>query len=885
MNRILKSLLAAAALLMAGGAQAQNFTEWGNSDPSRQLSDAPTSCGEYYLPFDPCPKVEIKQRDIELAARDINVGKRGDHHTLPQYRALGWDTVITCDAANRNITLSSMPYIPAQYFNGQYTVDAIEYNPPDATFHQGERLDLNCDDIFTVTPTQIAYPFYFFGQRKTQFRLGDNGMITFSTETMSNDHCTSTTTPKPYCPYSISGDDYYLPWKPDEGHTPGGDSYFTRMHDGIYGVYEDTHPLPSTVTAPQGVYYGVLDTFPCRKIVATWNEIPLYNSQTGNRQSYQIVCYEGSNIIEMHIKRRGCCSTTNNGRGYIGIQNATGAGQVKGANGTPNVEVHPNAHAAYYPTAAHLGLTSTQYAKGELKGNLSTTLTNIAIRFTPQGRTQKVYGWYVLNDDGTHDTLPYTDDGVTSYQEKMQGDQTDMYPDWNDASCPSLTLCHMRGLTKTTKVVFWMNFRNANNDWYELSDTITIGVNRNNDLALHDLNSPAAERVHNYCENDPRPLALDFSNLNDTVHTTWHVTRVSGGQEIELPNSVLTFGNEYEVIDDSVKRMFVTLANQLPEEGYRKNKIDSIYIQVSADFNNGCDSNSRLLVRIFPLFDTTVVEKICMGESYYWTADSVTYRTTTQRTAHLHSQPGCDSTVHLDLTVLDVAYIVQEVTDCKPFRWTEGNDSIYSASNAASATGDTVHRLNPWGCEDVYQLSFTLLPVEAKIRSSLESFDYDHLDVELTDISSGSDRRKWILPDGTTQSGTQAYYTIPQEASEAEFQLVAFSTFGECTDTTSIVLPFNKETVYMPNIFTPDNREGNYLFGAHSTNTLTYEMFIYNRRGELVYSCNNVNCTWDGKNLNGQACPQGAYVYFIRYTNTFEPDRTHVLRGTVTLVR
>ena len=43
--------------------------------------------------------------------------------------------------------------------------------------------------------------------------------------------------------------------------------------------------------------------------------------------------------------------------------------------------------------------------------------------------------------------------------------------------------------------------------------------------------------------------------------------------------------------------------------------------------------------------------------------------------------------------------------------------------------------------------------------------------------------------------------------------------------------------------------------------------------------------TWDGKDLNGNACPQGTYVYIIRYVSTFEPDREHLLKGTVTLIR
>jgi gliding motility-associated-like protein len=89
----------------------------------------------------------------------------------------------------------------------------------------------------------------------------------------------------------------------------------------------------------------------------------------------------------------------------------------------------------------------------------------------------------------------------------------------------------------------------------------------------------------------------------------------------------------------------------------------------------------------------------------------------------------------------------------------------------------------------------------------------------------------------------------------------------------------------MPNVFTPDNPNGNNRFGSVSRKTLYQEMLIYNRRGELVFRCNEPDCSWDGRDLNGNPCVQDAYVYIIRYTNEFEPNNTKVIKGTVTLLR
>ena len=90
---------------------------------------------------------------------------------------------------------------------------------------------------------------------------------------------------------------------------------------------------------------------------------------------------------------------------------------------------------------------------------------------------------------------------------------------------------------------------------------------------------------------------------------------------------------------------------------------------------------------------------------------------------------------------------------------------------------------------------------------------------------------------------------------------------------------------FAPNIFTPESPAGNNTFGSVSTKTVQQEMIIYNRRGEMVFRCEGPDCTWDGRDLDGNPCIQGAYVYIIRYTNEFEPKKTRVLRGTVTLLR
>ena len=191
---------------------------------------------------------------------------------------------------------------------------------------------------------------------------------------------------------------------------------------------------------------------------------------------------------------------------------------------------------------------------------------------------------------------------------------------------------------------------------------------------------------------------------------------------------------------------------------------------------------------------------------------------------------------------------------------------------------------NIYGCDSIVQLDFTLRPLTAKLRSDVDHFDLDHLDAVLTDISIGGNGRVWKLPGASDQTGVNAYYSIPAELDGANITLIAKSPYG-CEDSAKIYLPLNKEHFWMPNAFTPDNPAGNNTFGSVSTKTLHQEMLIYNRRGELVFSCKGTDCAWNGRDFNGNPCVQGAYVYIIRYSNEFEPNVTHTIRGTVMLIR
>jgi gliding motility-associated-like protein len=313
------------------------------------------------------------------------------------------------------------------------------------------------------------------------------------------------------------------------------------------------------------------------------------------------------------------------------------------------------------------------------------------------------------------------------------------------------------------------------------------------------------------------------------------------------------------------------------------NKIDSIWVRGFVEYTNRCLSSDSVLIRVYPIFDTFDVAGICAGERYYWPHTQQYYtQTTTEPVFDTLSEPGCDSTVHLHLTDYDVSHTYDTIDTCAPLLW---QDSIlHDHTNTSTISIDTVIKKNIAECDSIVHLVLTIYPVEAHIRSSLQYFDFDNLDVKLDDISTGNASRTWQFPSGPDQTGAEAFWTMPTELDSADIRLIAHSQYG-CNDTAHIVIPMNKENVWIPNAFMPDDPQGNNIFSTVSKGTVKQEMYIYNRRGQLVFHCEGTDCGWDGRDGNGDLFPQGAYVYLIRYVNKLNPEKTQVRKGTVTSIR
>lgn len=125
------------------------------------------------------------------------------------------------------------------------------------------------------------------------------------------------------------------------------------------------------------------------------------------------------------------------------------------------------------------------------------------------------------------------------------------------------------------------------------------------------------------------------------------------------------------------------------------------------------------------------------------------------------------------------------------------------------------------------------------------------------------------------------FLDVPTSVDSLRLTLVARNDF--CADSDTVAVPILKSELFFPNIFTP-NLSTNNVFRAYHADITGFEIWIYDRRGDLVYHSTDINEGWDGTH-DGTPCMQNAYVYKCRYTEVTNPGGHKTRTGTVVLVR
>ncbi|MEZ4947617.1 MAG: PKD domain-containing protein [Cyclobacteriaceae bacterium] len=255
-------------------------------------------------------------------------------------------------------------------------------------------------------------------------------------------------------------------------------------------------------------------------------------------------------------------------------------------------------------------------------------------------------------------------------------------------------------------------------------------------------------------------------------------------------------------------------------------------------------------------------------------------------TANLMSTPACDDDLPFTLTASSVASGVS-------FSWFADGNVIPNESTATLArTEEGTYRveISKSVCTASAQIQVIKapIPVGSLPNRVIICDDPDNNDpaTRQVDLDPGSfSQYEWFKNELTTGNTDQVFTAD----SEGLYMVNITNSFGCVAPDETEVLSQCIPKLVAPNAFRPTSSlDSNKEFSVFSFFiTDDFEVFIYNRWGELVFQSNDRYFKWNGTyNNSGRPLPSGSYAYVIKYVSSFRPELgVQEKRGGVALLK
>jgi gliding motility-associated-like protein len=145
----------------------------------------------------------------------------------------------------------------------------------------------------------------------------------------------------------------------------------------------------------------------------------------------------------------------------------------------------------------------------------------------------------------------------------------------------------------------------------------------------------------------------------------------------------------------------------------------------------------------------------------------------------------------------------------------------------------------------------------------------------------------WYFGDGTTSTITNPYHEYENSNPGIYTVSLVAGNAGQCNDSTSIKVKIEDELIiYVPNTFTPDGDKLNQVFKPvieSGFQPSTYDLYIFNRWGEVVFHSGSYTDGWDGT-YQGNVAEQGTYIWKISFKSNTS-DKKYIFDGSVNMIK
>ena len=131
-------------------------------------------------------------------------------------------------------------------------------------------------------------------------------------------------------------------------------------------------------------------------------------------------------------------------------------------------------------------------------------------------------------------------------------------------------------------------------------------------------------------------------------------------------------------------------------------------------------------------------------------------------------------------------------------------------------------------------------------------------------------------------TGDRTQYILVNPTSTTDYSVIVTDSKGAIKSGLITVKVSDCEALIIPNAFAPNGEGKAAIFKAYGNNIRNFEMIVYSRSGQIVFSSKNIDEGWNGT-FSGNNAPMGVYVYRISYIDQL--NTPHILNGHVSLIR
>jgi large repetitive protein len=192
------------------------------------------------------------------------------------------------------------------------------------------------------------------------------------------------------------------------------------------------------------------------------------------------------------------------------------------------------------------------------------------------------------------------------------------------------------------------------------------------------------------------------------------------------------------------------------------------------------------------------------------------------------------------------------------------------------------------GCTDSLTLFIDDTPPPTADFTTLPSTEggilLSQAELQFVNASEGAMAYEWDFGDDSPLSQAPSPQHRYEEEGTYTVRLTAYNEFFLCPATAELTFEIRFDgAIFTANAFTPNNDGHNDRFPIRHAGVVEGTWAVYNRWGREIRRFESIEDSWDGRMANGQAAPEGVYVFVVktRLNSGAEVEKS----GTITLIR